>query len=954
VDLISFVTSQPQLPFIRPAVRSFILYLRSAQPQSFTKQLRRFLLADTIAIHLKRLAVESLAEMQPTANDLSLIMTLFNRLPNLFNRFLDKANSDAWFQLIYRQWLDKVNLAAAEHNAGSVLFYLTKHMVGQEQQLLGIWHRAFDEQWMSIDDLVWRVSTDVEKLTKWDVPGTKALLVKLFDASADTRRDIGKAICRYVEATGDGDELLWRYIVCDTAPLSTIKRGRELSFNCNDYDLLDKDFFENRLKQSTVFFGLVMDFLLSLFEIFKAAKNYDSLFEDSLLQYCSYEDQHSRHDMREGDSIHTFLYAIEAALVFRAQADDECWHSYEPRLRTSRDSCIRYMLCQSYLVNVAQNIAGIEYQLTDGALSRYGHLEYELGVLARKAYPYISKTVQVKHQRLQRHLYDDVGEECGWIEAAIYKRLVWVPSFFRLPELNGFMSKCEIKHGRELPAPRIDSSGGYVRSPVPQDTLLTLNHKDLLKVLQYFNQYHDWSDWADGGLVGGREDLQSALSIAAALVPMKFVSLVHEITRANLTAEYIYSLIDGFASHLCYRFGNLSSADWKEVPPLPDGHLLANIILDLIERYCSEDLRGYTTSRAIQACSYVLNDESSLKRLYFQLWRLGGHQNPEPDNECSEMGLDHQGINAVRGVAAETVLLLCNKRLQQNQPLAAELVELLFRFAKDPSMAVRATMFRRLPYLHTKMPELGWELLNLLSKNADSGLPAYFEQTLYYQYHGHFELVKPFLNTMKNANDEKCAQAWGRLATLAHLAGHLTEDELWIDANECHASALEGMGQVFIANLDRAKSSQACVKGLSRIMVENETPKAVFSRFERTFEKGDKLKFVPLSIVRLFIAKSPADHVREVDGLFYWLECNVQSQPENVLGLLEAIVSRLTGKSSNVYFHQPEALLVTLKALLQEADLTDDAEFIDRVLVVQDWFMEKGVRELESLLENDM
>ena len=958
VTLIRFVTKQPQLPFIRPAIRAFILYLRAAQPQMFIRQLRQFLLADDIATHLKRLAVESLAEMTPTVKDLPLIRVLFNDLPHLFNRFLDKANSDAWFQLLYHHWLDKVNLVTAKHNASSVLFYLTKHLDGQEQQLIALWHRAFDEQWLATDDLVWHISIKLEKLTNWDDPAIKTLLVKLFDASSSSRGDIGKAICKYVDATDDGDELLWQYIIADTEPLSTIKRGRDLNFHCNDHELLDKDYFENRLKQSSTFFCLAMDFVLSLYELFKSAKNYRSHFEDSLLHCSSYQKRHTQLDIRAHDSIHSFLYAIEAALIFRAQANDECWQTYEPQLRTSRDSYIRYVLCQAYLVNLEQNIAGIEYQLTDAKLSRYSHLEYELGVLARQAYPYISASKQQAHQQTQMSLYDNVGKDCDWAELAIYKRLIWVPNFFRLPELNDFMYQCEMKYGNGLPAPDIRSGGGYVRPPVSSEVLLTLSDKDLIRLLGYYDQNNEWAERVDGGMVGGRESLQSALSSAASLVPTKFISLIPELCNTNLTVEYIYSIIDGFASHLRCRFGNVSSANWKEVPPLPDGHWLANIILNLVERYSSEDKQGYITSHAIQACCYVLDDEGLLKRLYFQLWRLGGHQNPEPEidveTERGPLGLEHTGINSVRGVAAESAMIIANKRLKQGLPLDTELIELLYRFAKDPAMAVRATMLRRLPYLHNKLPDLGWQLLNLLANDAHSGLPAYFEQTLYYQYHEHFELVKPFLNTMKNANDEDSAQAWGRLATLAHLAGHITTQELWADALICHETALAGVGQVFIANIDSAKNSKLCVAGLSRLMEDAKTSASVYSDFEHMLEQGENLKLVPLTLINLFIANSPAEHVRELDGIFYWTEHHVLSQPEEVLVLIEAIVSRLQGQSERVYFHRPEALLATLKALLQEADLTDDPQFIERVLVVQDWFMEKSVQELETLLENDV
>lgn len=133
--------------------------------------------------------------------------------------------------------------------------------------------------------------------------------------------------------------------------------------------------------------------------------------------------------------------------------------------------------------------------------------------------------------------------------------------------------------------------------------------------------------------------------------------------------------------------------------------------------------------------------------------------------------------------------------------------------------------------------------------------------------------------------------------------------------------------------------------------MQTDTSKSVFTEFERSLDNQDQIRFVPFSLIKLFIANAPIEHVREIDGAFNWLEKNVAFEPISILEVLEDLVERLSDLNSHIYFHRPDALLTTLKLLLQEADLSDDNNFINRVLSVQDWFLNQGVTELETLLD---
>ena len=182
IDLQVFVTSQPQLPFIRPAVRAFILSLRSVQPDQFTKQLHKFLLNDIVSMHLKRLAVETLAEMIPKQDDLTIVSMLSSRLPTIFSRFLERANGEDWFLFLHNNWLPTVNMPNIE-NSSTILRYFSRFLDGNEQCLITIWNRAFDEQWLPVSNLTWSISSALKNLKRWKISGISQCLEKLIDAN---------------------------------------------------------------------------------------------------------------------------------------------------------------------------------------------------------------------------------------------------------------------------------------------------------------------------------------------------------------------------------------------------------------------------------------------------------------------------------------------------------------------------------------------------------------------------------------------------------------------------------------------------------------------------------------------------------------------------------------------------------------------------------------------------
>jgi len=94
------------------------------------------------------------------------------------------------------------------------------------------------------------------------------------------------------------------------------------------------------------------------------------------------------------------------------------------------------------------------------------------------------------------------------------------------------------------------------------------------------------------------------------------------------------------------------------------------------------------------------------------------------------------------------------------------------------------------------------------------------------------------------------------------------------------------------------------------------------------------------------------EYLRDIDGAFYWFEKNVVINPDEILDMLELLITRLSEISEKLFFHGAGALVTTLRVLLQEADLSGDEQFINRVLAVQNWFLDQGLSEVETMLES--
>jgi len=965
-DLASFIKSHPPFPFLRPSVRTYVFHLRVHAPAVFSRQLWSVLADNDIAYHFKRLIVESLAELIPQDNDWPLFRRLFKEQSELFRRLFWCIDGEAWFRVLVDKWLPSLKPVGIEGEwYGLFAKRLDRWMNTCPDEVVKLWQRALSEGWGD-DNLAWQISVDLHKFEHWETEGIPELINTLMSENEADRDMLGQVVSRYVSATNEGDDLLWRYITknVDDQEISRLSFGSVL--HCEPHHFHNEKFLKDRLINS--------DKLLSraIADLAKWASRdpYHSTerqLNPAFLHNSSWEQRHSRNDTHHADGLTVLLEGIEHAILFHAQNNDNWWQENELNLRLSVVEVLRYFLIEGYAASPEVNMEGIGAQLTDKNLHRFGQIEHELGELIQAGFHLLNSDVQEEFQKIILKLYEDEdwGDEGqpGWVDRARCQYLIWVPVIFRIPEVQEYLEHHQGIYGYGLPEPRVHSWGGWVGSPVPIEKLLKLSNEQLFRLLNYYNDYKENSNHPADDNKGGREMIERALGDAAAFDPERYLSLVPELGQNNFQHGYLASLLEGVANHLRYRFGKVRpSNDWKSVQPEPDGATLAQLLLTLLESYPELWGDAFEIVRILEACCEVLDDHDSAERLTFLLYRLLRHPNPEEDRQMifnqgkegiTSDDLRNKAINCVRGIAAGSGIRLCNRLLEQDKEPPELLFPLLRHYARDPVQAVRAALLDYLPYLTYKHHSWGWQVFFDIFREPQAHLWPLAERHLYHQYHDHFDEVAPFLKRMQEESPQEAADAWGRIMTLATLSGHIKQDDLFgqLDAmNSIHA--WEGAAQVFTANLDRHQDDRLCINGLRRILKLGDSSEQIFSTVRHAFDPKRHGRYLDEEFALLYIeAINPVGRHQDFHDFLDWIADLASRDPLAALTVCECLVSKLSNLESPLQLWRTESLISALSTILREADETDDETLIRRAVTLQDQFLRLDIRGIEDFFE---
>lgn len=951
VTLNEFIQGLPPVPFVRPSIRSFVAQLALGERREFRKQLRTVLIGSA-AFHVRRLVAESFAEQIPQDEDWRFIRDLREKHRDVFQVIYASAGAIEW----HRFWLKNLVpfLKTAQDTEG-----LTghAHRIAQWSNedsagVLSFWMEVLSLDYLDGNGIADRLGIHLSEIKS----GNMALVVPLLERLLDTPRSehsfLGRVIARCVTAGVVEDALLWRYISDGISDEDLLEYRFDNKLRCHAHEFGDRDdnFIRQRMEQSSALLDLALESVERWSDI--RASRYGETrigYRYGFLGETSYEDTHSLRDISHSDSMDVLLDAIEAAILHHAKANSDWWQNNRERLCFNHEGSLLYFAILACTASPEANIDLIGRMLCDQKMLEF-ELTYELGTLVQSAFKLLDTPTQDAVMANILTMWDEkVVDEHSlfWILKTRAEFIVPIPCHLRSPEVQAVVDAYEKKAGVLIRQPDIRSHGGMVRAPFSFEIFLSASDNGVLSLLEHYNGHSDWHGRGADFLVGGEREVGSQLREASSRHPIRFLGLL-SIHWTNIPEKFREDIMDGVATHLAYRFGNLqTNGQWLPVEE-PNAPLLASQILDELERHPKNWQHRRSTAKALEACANVIQDTQEAERLIFLAIGFEGLYEDDPI-KGNNVTLIDQGINMVKGDVADALMILANNFLEDGSIFPELLTPILRRFARSEHPAIRALILRRLPYLQSKMFDLGWDLFHLAMQDAD-GLWQIAEPCLYYAYHNHFEVVRPLLTRLRNEGSGKDLETWGRISALATMSQHIDFAEFLGSLNTLdNTEAWRGAATVWTNSENIRRHREQCLAGMdSGLNAGGSHAETVAEQMDHIFREKTSVISVPIELIRRCFSVFENDcenKHRRLFGFHEWLNATSQIDPEQALAATEIYLAYINHRKPYLYDHENSLtqLMTRLFAEAEEREESDCGAMLQRVVAVQDTLLSLGL-----------
>lgn len=959
ITLNQFIRSLPPVPFVRPSIRSFVAQLALGERREFRKQLRT-VLTGSAAFHIRRLVAESFSEQIPADDDWPLMRELREKHRDVFQVIYTSAKALEW----HRFWLKYlVPVLKAERDAEGYAghAYQIAHWKNEDTQgVLSYWQEALSLEWLDSNRIAGQLPFYLSEITSENLALVVPLLQQLLNMPHPDQRFLGRSIARCVEAEVVGDDLLWSYMVGGISENDLLEYRFDNKLHCHAHEFGDRNdnFVRQRMEQSIALLDLAVasieqwsDARISRYGETRIGYRYGFLGE------TSYENTHSLRDVHHVENMDALLDAVEASVLHHAKTHSDWWKKSRERLCFNREGALLYFAVLACAESPEANIDLIGSMLCDQNMLEF-ELDYELGTLIQSAFISLDTAVQDAVMATILAIWDEYASEDSerfWVLKKRAELISTIPCCLRSPEAQAVMDEYVKRAGVFVRQPDIRSRGGFVRAPFSFEVFLSANESGVLRLLAHYNGHSDWRG-ADF-LVGGEREVGWQLREASSRHPSRFLGML-SIYWADISERFRDDIMDGVATYLAYRYGNLrTDENWLPIEE-PDAPILAGNILDELERHPQHWQFRRPAAKALEACANVLQNLKDAERLVFLAI---GFERLDEDNPIKGDNVDliSLGINMAKGDVAEALMILASNFRKLGGVFPELLQPALLRFAGDKHPAIRAVILRRLPYLQSKNFELGWNLFHLAMHDAE-GLWQIAEPCLYYAYHNHFEVVKPLLAHLRLEGRGKDLETWGRISALASMTRHIDFAELLgnlilLDNTE----AWLGAATVWTNAENIQQHREHCFAGMGAGLNAGGTHAlAVARQIEHIFGNETTPVSVPLELIRSFFSVFESDGESEnkhhrLFGFHEWLNAIAQNDPEQALAAVKIYLAYVSSCKPYLYDHKDSLtqLMTRLFAEAEEREESDGGAMLRSVVEIQDTLLSLGVNGVTDWLK---
>jgi len=959
VSLNEFIQSLPPVPFVRPSIRSFVAQLALGERRELRKQIRT-VLAGSAAFHIRRLVAESFAEQIPQDDDWPFIRDLRDKHRDVFQVIYALAGSIAWHHFWLKHLVPVLKTVQDAEGLTAHAHRIAQWSNEDTAGVLSFWMEVLSLDWLDGNGIADRLGIYLREIKSENMAMVVPLLERLLDMPRSEHSFLGKVLAGCVKAGVVEDALLWRYIAggISDEDLLGYRFGNKLRCDAHEFGDRQENFVSQRMVQS----GALLDLALASIQQWsnvRASRHVDTRtgYRKGFLDETSYTNTHSQRNTQHVDSMNVLLDAVEAAIFHHAETRSDWWKKNRESLRFNPEGAILYFAVLACTAAPEANIDLIASMLCDRNLLEFD-LTYELGSLIHAAFQLLDTSTQDVVMTNILTVWNEVnsdGSDHLWVLKAQADLIVAIPCCLRSPGAQAAVDAYEKKAGVLIRKPNIRSYGGMVGAPFSFEVFLGASNSGVLRLLEHYNGHSDWHGSGADFLVGGEREVGGQLREAASRHPTRFLGLLH-VDWTNISAKFRDDIMDGVANYLAHCYGDLQINGTWEPLEKPDARALASDILDVLERHPQHWRLRRSAANALEACANVIKDAQNAERLTFLAIGFAGLHEDDPI-KGDNVDLLTVGINMVKGDVAEALMILANNLREHDCIFPELLAPTLRRFASDEHPAVRSLILRRLPYLQSKMFDLGWDLFHFAMQGAN-GLWQIAEQCLYYAYQNHFEVVRPLLARLRNEGSGKDLETWGRITALATMTQHIDLADFLEDLkNLNNTEAWRGAAAVWTNFGNIQQHREQCFAGLdSGLNAGAAHAKAVAGEMNHIFREKTVAISIPIELIHrcfsVFENDSENKHHR-LFGFHEWLNATSQHDSEQALAAAEIYLEYVSHSQLPLYDHENSftQLMTRLFAEAEEREESDGSAMLQRVVMVQDTLLSLGVNGVDDWLK---
>jgi len=955
VSLEKFIQDLQPVPFVRPSIRSFVAQLAMEDRREFRKQVRT-VLTGSAAFHIRRLIAEAFAQQVPQDDDWPMIRGLRDKHREVFQVIYSQASSIKWHHF----WLSHLVPVLKEmHDAEGLTSHV--HRVAQWQNedaegVLAFWMEALAMDWLDGNRIAEQLVFSLSDFTTENLRLVVPLLRRLLSFSQPEHSLLGRVIARCVTADAIEDKVLWRYIAGGISEDDVMKFHFGNKLRCQPHDFGDRgdNFLAQRMVQSTTLLDLAVETIERWSQIESAHYGVTRTgYRHGYLGQTSYNDVHSQVDHRHVDGERILFDGIEAAILDHARKHSGWWQKNRERLCFNHEGALCYFAILAFTNSPEPNQELIGRLLCDRNLLEFD-LSYELGTLIKTAFVYLDTQTQDAVMATLQNIWEEPVTDEGTLFWILKKRAEYIsaiPCYLRSTEAQATLDAYEKIDGTFIQQPFIGIRSGTIAAPFSFEVFLNTSDEGIIRLLTHYTGYRHFDDY----MVGGEREVGWQLHEASSRNPSRFVNLLTS-HWADISPNFRNDIMSGVANYLAHRYGNLqTNGTWVPIEE-PDALALVNQILDELERHFDHWLLNRDAAKVLKACAHVIQDTGNAMRLVLL---ASGFENFKEEStiQGDSVELLTTGINMMTGNVVEALMILTNTFQEHGIPLPESLPPTLRLFASSEHPAIRALILRRLPYLQNKNPELGWELFDLVMRDA-VGLWQSAERCLYYAYRDHFEKVAPSLVRIYREGNKQDMETWGRISALSALAGHINLTNLLDKLNALDITeAWKGAITVWTHPGNIKQHRDQCLAGIeSGLKADSHHAATVAKHVDNIFRDNTPPIFIPIELIRLCFRVFENDSENKHHRLFEfndWINAISQRDPELALTVTEAYLAYVSRAKPYFYDHENRLvqLMTRLFAEAEEREESDHGVMLKRVVAVQDLLLSLGVNSINDWLK---